>query len=226
MSQQELLKQKADEKYRMTNKNLKHKETLVVLSSPSGGGKTTVCEKILRKHKDYFRSVSATTRKRRKGEKQGKDYIFLTEDEFKKKIKAKEFVEWAWVHGCRYGTLKRFVSKAKREGKVAFFVLDVQGGMAMKKKYPQSVLIFLFPPSMRELKRRLIRRGTERSEEMKLRMKTALREMTFWSKYDYVVINKNLNHTVKSVESIIESGRLKSDRFDYAKWSKQKGAGK
>jgi guanylate kinase len=202
--------------------NIKKKETMVVLSSPSGGGKTTVCEKILRKHKDYFRSVSATTRKRRKGEKQGKDYIFLTEEGFKKRIKNREFVEWAWVHGYRYGTPKKFVIKAQREGRVALFVLDVQGGMAMKKKYLQSVLIFLLPPSMKELKRRLLRRGTERSEQMKLRMKTALREMTFWSKYDYVVVNKNLNQAVRSVENIIESERLKSNRFDYAGWRKHK----
>lgn len=194
----------------------------MVLSSPSGGGKTTVCEKILKKHKDYILSVSATTRKRRKGEKQGKDYLFLTEEEFKRKIKRGEFVEWAWVHGNRYGTLKKFVTKAKREGKVALFVLDVQGGMALKKKYPQSVLIFLLPPSMKELKRRLAKRGTERTKEMKKRLKTALKEMNFWSKYDYVVINKALSQTVDSVEKIIESERLKSTRFDYARWGKGK----
>ncbi|MGB7061677.1 MAG: guanylate kinase, partial [Candidatus Zixiibacteriota bacterium] len=183
---------------------------------------TTVCERILRKHKSYVRSVSATTRSRRKGERQGKDYIFLTEEEFKRRIKRKEFVEWAWVHGHRYGTLKEFVTKLKK-GKVAFFVLDVQGGMAMKRKYPESVLIFLLPPSMSELKRRLAHRGTEKMAEMKQRLKTGLREMTFWSKYDYVVINKNLSQAVRSVEKIIESERLKSSRFDYASWRKGKG---
>jgi guanylate kinase len=201
---------------------MKKKEILVILSSPSGGGKTTISEKILKKHKSYIRSISATTRKRRKGEKQGKDYIFLTEEEFKKKIKDREFVEWAWVHGYRYGTLKRFVTKAKREGKVAFFVLDVQGGMAMKKKYPHSILIFLLPPSMNELKRRLMSRGTEKSEEMKKRLKTALKEMGFWSKYDYVVINKTINQTVEAVERIIQSEKLKTSWFDYAGWSKGK----
>ena len=198
----------------------------MVLSSPSGGGKTTICEKILKKHKDYIRSVSATTRERRKGERQGRDYLFLTEEEFKRKIKRGEFVEWAWVHGNRYGTLKKFVTKTKKERKVALFVLDVQGGMALKKKYPQSVLIFLLPPSMKELKRRLAKRGTERTEEMKKRLKTALKEINFWSKYDYVVINKALSQTVDSVEKIIESETLKSTRFDYARWGKDKGAGK
>ena len=198
--------------------NMRKKETLVVISSPSGGGKTTICQRILNKHKDYIRSVSATTRKRRKGERHGKDYLFLTEEEFKKRIKKREFVEWAWVHGNRYGTLKKFVTKTKKGRKVVLFVLDVQGGMALKKKYPQSVLIFLLPPSMEELKRRLTKRGTERTQEMKKRLKTALKEMNFWSKYDYVVINKNLSQTVKSVEKIIDSERLKSIRFDYAGW--------
>ncbi len=182
-----------------------------------------MCERILRKHKTFVRSVSATTRKRRKGERQGRDYIFLTEEEFKRGIKRKEFVEWARVHGYRYGTLKRFVTKARKEGKVAFFVLDVQGGMAMKRKYPESILIFLLPPSMSELKRRLAHRGTEETAEMKQRLKTGLREMTFRSKYDYVVINKNLSQAVRSVENIIESERLKSSRFDYASWRKGKG---
>ncbi|UCB52238.1 MAG: guanylate kinase [Candidatus Zixiibacteriota bacterium] len=201
----------------------KRKEILVVLSSPSGGGKTTVCQKILKKHKTFVRSVSATTRSRRKGERQGRDYIFLTEEQFRGKIRKRQFVEWAWVHGHRYGTLKESVTKVKKQGKVAFFVLDVQGGMAMKRKYPQSVLIFLLPPSMSELKRRLVQRGTEETSEMKQRLKTGLREMNFWSKYDYVVINKSLSHTVKSVENIIESERLKSSRFDYARWRRGKG---
>jgi guanylate kinase len=201
----------------------KRKETLVVLSSPSGGGKTTVCQKILKKYKGFVRSVSATTRKIRKGERQGRDYIFLTEAQFKRKIRNKEFVEWAWVHGHRYGTLKESVAQVKRKGKVALFVLDVQGGMAMKRKYPESILVFLLPPSMSELKRRLARRGTEETTEMKQRLKTGLREMTFWSKYDYVVINKNLNQTVRSVENIVESERLKSSRFDYTGWRRGKG---
>lgn len=199
---------------------MKCSEILVVLSSPSGGGKTTVCQKILKKHKEFVRSISATTRSRRKGEKEGKDYFFLTEEGFKRKMKKGEFVEWAWVHGYRYGTLKKFVTKAKREGKIALFVLDVQGGMAFKKKYPQSVLIFLLAPSVEELKRRLIRRGTERTEEMRKRLKAALKEIEFWSKYDYVVVNKNLSQTVDSVEKIIQSERLKTTRFDYAGWKK------
>jgi guanylate kinase len=200
--------------------NMKKKETLVVLSSPSGAGKTTVCQEVLKRHKGYMRSVSATTRERRRGERQRRDYLFLSEQEFKRRMKKGEFVEWAWVHDKRYGTLKRSINKAKREGRVALFVLDVQGGMALKKKYPESVLIFILPPSIEELKSRLARRGTEKTEQMKRRLKTALKEMDFWSKYDYVVINKKLKQTVESVERIIESEKLRSIRFDYAGWGK------
>jgi guanylate kinase len=199
------------------------KGLLVVLSSPSGAGKSTICERILRKHKDYVRSVSVTTRKKRKGERQGLDYLFITEEDFRRKIKRGEFIEWAWVHGRRYGTPKRFVNQAKKSKKVAFFVLDVQGGMAMKRKYPESVLIFVLPPSMQELKRRLIKRGTEEKREMKSRLKTALKEIDFWSKYDYVVINKNLGQAVECVDKIVQTERLRSGRFDYAGWSRNKG---
>ncbi len=207
----------------MTNRITKSKETLVVLSSPSGAGKTTICQNILRKHKDYIYSISATTRERRIGEIPGKHYFFLSEEVFERKIKKGEFVEWAWVFGQRYGTLKKFVTRAKKEGKVALFVPDVQGGMAFKKKYPQSVLIFILPPPFAELKKRLVNRGTEKKEEMKLRLKTALKEMKFWSKYDYVVINKHINQTVDTIEHIIESERFKSNLFDYSRWQKRKG---
>ncbi|MFQ6002146.1 MAG: guanylate kinase [Candidatus Zixiibacteriota bacterium] len=196
------------------------KATLVVLSSPSGGGKTTICRKILKKHKDYLYSVSATTRKKRMNEKEGRDYFFLSESQFHQIRKNRGFVEWAKVHGEYYGTLKRFVDQAEKEGKVTLFVLDVQGGMAIKKKIPESVLIFLLPPSLEELKRRLIQRGTDDSDEVKRRLKTALKEIKFWSKYDYVVINKNLEETVKSVGKIIDAERHKSLRFDFKKWNR------
>jgi guanylate kinase len=212
-----------DGEYLMTDKNIKNKATLVVLSSPSGAGKTTICQKILRKHKDYLYSISATTRERRKGEVHGKHYFFLSQEEFKRKIKKGEFVEWAWVFGQRYGTLKKFVTRAKKEGKVALFVPDVQGGMAIKRKYPDSVLIFILPPSLKELKRRLVHRGTERKTELKRRLSTALKEIKFWSKYDYVVINEDINQTVKSVEDIIRSERLKTTRLDYSGWQKNQG---
>ncbi|KPK78614.1 MAG: hypothetical protein AMJ89_00970 [candidate division Zixibacteria bacterium SM23_73] len=197
------------------------KATLVVLSSPSGGGKTTICRKILKKHKDYLYSISATTREKRKSEKQGKDYFFLPESQFNQIRKKRGFVEWAKVHGEYYGTLKKFVDQAEKKGKVALFVLDVQGGMAIKKKYPESVLIFLLPPSLKELKRRLIERGTDNIDEMQQRLKTALKEIQFWSKYDYVVVNNELGETASVVEEIIEVERQKAFRFDFKKWNRR-----
>jgi guanylate kinase len=196
------------------------KACLVVLSSPSGGGKTTICRKILNRHKEYLYSISVTTRKKRKNEKEGRDYFFVSERRFNQMKKRKEFVEWAKVHGAYYGTLKKFVHQAEKEGKTALFVLDVQGGMAIKKKHPESVLIFLLPPSLEELKKRLIRRGTDRDDEIENRLKIALKEIKFWSKYDYVVINKNLEETGKLVEKIIEAERHRSFRFDFEKWNK------
>jgi guanylate kinase len=197
------------------------KATLVVLSSPSGGGKTTICRKILKKHKDYLYSISATTRGKRKSEKQGKDYFFLSEKRFSQIRRRRGFVEWAKVHGEYYGTLKKFVDQAEKEGKVALFVLDVQGGMAIKKKYTESVLIFLLPPSLGELKRRLIGRGTDNTDEVKQRLKTALKEIEFWSKYDYVVVNNELGETARVVEEIIEVERQKCFRFDFKKWNRK-----
>lgn len=130
-------------------------------------------------------------------------------------------MEWAKVHGEYYGTLKKFVDQAERDDKVALFVLDVQGGMAIKKKYPEGVLIFLLPPSLKELKRRLVGRGTDDIGEVKRRLKTALKEVKFWSKYDYVVINNELGETARLVEKIIEAERQKSSRFDFKKWNKK-----
>ncbi len=197
------------------------KATLVVLSSPSGGGKTTICREILKKHKDYLYSVSATTRKKRRSEKEGRDYYFLSQGQFSQIKQRRGFVEWAKVHGEYYGTLRKFVDQAQKERRAALFVLDVQGGMALKKKYPQSALIFLLPPSLKELERRLIKRGTDDVDQVKERLRTALREVRFWSKYDYVVINKDLEETARSVEKIIEVERHRSFRFDFEDWDKK-----
>ncbi len=197
------------------------KPTLVVLSSPSGGGKTTICREILKKHKDYLYSVSATTRKKRRSEKEGRDYYFLSQGQFSQIKQKRGFVEWAKVHGEYYGTLRKFVDQAQKERRAALFVLDVQGGMALKKKYPQSALIFLLPPSLKELERRLIKRGTDDVDQVKERLRTALREVRFWSKYDYVVINKDLEETARSVEKIIEVERHRSFRFDFEDWDKK-----
>jgi len=132
------------------------KGLLVILSSPSGGGKTSVYKGLLSRHEDFLYSISVTTRPKRADEKDGVDYFFVSDDEFDTMIEKKEFVEWAWVHGYRYGTLKKFVDKALVEGRVMLFDVDVQGAESIRKAYPQhSVRIFIIPPTKEELERRL-----------------------------------------------------------------------
>ena len=192
---------------------------LVVLSSPSGGGKTSICKMLLRRHGEYCRSISLTTRSKRPQEKDGVDYYFVTAQEFQKKKAKGELIESAKVFGNWYATPKEFVRRAKREGKTCIFVLDVQGGTQLKRQYPESVLIFVLPPSLSELKTRLFKRGTDDKQTLEQRLKVALKEVKFWSKYDYVVINRSLKETVDLVDCIIISERhrcprLKKDRWD------------
>jgi guanylate kinase len=191
----------------------KTKELLVVISSPSGGGKTTITKMILQRNPGFLYSVSATTRSKRENEKAAIDYFFVPEEEFKKRIKREEFAEWAKVHNHYYGTLKKFIQKAKQKGKTLLFDIDVQGGIALKNKFPQSVLIFILPPSFKELKKRLRKRGTESKPEMQTRLQTALNEFKFWSKYDYVVINHKSEEAAKEVEAIILAERLRSKNY-------------
>jgi len=194
---------------------MKKKALLVVISSPSGAGKTTVCQRILKRNQEYLYSISYTTRKKRKNEKDGKDYRFLSFKKFKEKIKRKELVEWAEVYGNYYGTSKKIVEKTQKEGKVLLLVLDIQGGIAIKRKYAESVLIFILPPNMKELERRLKRRATDKGMELKKRMGNVFKEVSFLPHYDYVVVNKNLKDTVRIVDQIIKAEKYKSKRFDF-----------
>jgi guanylate kinase len=194
---------------------MKKKALLIVISSPSGAGKTTVCQRILKKNPEYLYSISYTTRKKRESEKDGEDYNFLSFKKFKDKIKRKELVEWAEVYGNYYGTSKKIIGKAQKEGKVLLMVLDIQGGMAIKRKYAESVLIFILPPNMKELERRLKRRATDKGKDLKKRMDNVFKEISFLPYYDYVVVNKNLQDTIKIVDQIINAEKYKSKRFDF-----------
>ena len=185
---------------------------LVVLSSPSGGGKTVIARSLLKKHPEFGRSISFTTREKRKGEKEGIDYYFASREDFHKKIKERQFAEWALVFGNYYGTPKKNIQKAEGKIKVLFLVLDVQGGLAVKRKYPYSVLIFILPPSLIELEKRLSSRGTDKPEVIKKRLKAALKEITFCKRYDYIVVNRKLNDTVKHLEEIITAEKHRAKR--------------
>ncbi|UCE66961.1 MAG: guanylate kinase [Candidatus Zixiibacteriota bacterium] len=193
---------------------------IVVISSPSGTGKTSICRELLEKHHDFTFSVSATTRPPRKNEKNGVDYYFLTDEEFSRLLKKNEFAEWAGVFGFRYGTLKSEIVRALKDDRVLLCDVDVQGGMSIKKRYKDAVSIFIIPPSLTELKRRLFKRRTESPRQKKLRLDTALKELEYWKRYDYVVLNDNLKVAVNEVDMIIAAGRMKSDRLNSGRyWS-------
>ena len=185
---------------------------LLVVSGPSGCGKGTICNKLLQRNKDFVFSVSATTRKPRNGEKEGINYFFIDDKKFEKMIEDNEFIEYAKVHNNYYGTPKNFVLNEINKGKIVILEIDVQGALQVKKVYPEAIFIFLLPPSMRELKNRIIKRGTETEEDINIRYKNAFGELKFINEYDYFVINDKVAEAVEKVEAIITAEKLKVKR--------------
>jgi guanylate kinase len=179
---------------------------LVVVSSPSGGGKTTVIRHLLKdKSLPYVFSVSMTTRAKRRGEKDGKDYWFVSEDEFREKVISNELVECEKVHNYFYGTPKEPLERWQSEGKVVLLDLDVNGAMAIKRLYPDSSLtIFLKPKHLDVLKQRLLKRATEDDRELNVRMSRVELEMKIGESFDYSVVNDVLHETVRAVIDIIK----------------------
>ncbi len=182
---------------------------MVVLSAPSGGGKTSILKRLMDYRDAAFRySVSATTRPPRACEKHGQDYFFFGLEEFKNKAARGEFLEHALVHGNYYGTLREVVEGWMAEGKIVLMDLDVQGGLNVKEQMGErAVLIFIKPPSMESLRNRLAARNTDRSEEIDLRLQSAAQEMEMAEHYDYVLENRDLEHTVQGVMKIINQHR-------------------
>ncbi len=192
---------------------------LIVISSPSGGGKTTVIQHLLKRNPEFRRSVSVTTRPRRAGEKDGRDYHFLSEKQFRTLVQQKGLVEWARVHGNFYGTPKHLVDKARQYGWTVLFSMDVQGALVLKRKYPPAVLIFLLPPSWSELKKRLLNRRSDSGQVLKVRLRNARRELKAWKKYNYVIVNRRLPDTLRQIESIIQTESCRVSRARSAKIS-------
>ena len=184
------------------------KGLLIVLSSPSGGGKTTVAGKLLRRDRNIVRSVSCTTRKPRAGEKNGRDYFFVTPARFKAMISKKSFLEWALVHRNYYGTPRLWVERKLKEGRDVLFVIDVQGGKSVKRQEPGALLVFLKPPSLATLKKRLLGRGSDDPDSLKVRLRNARRELREGRYYEFQVVNDRLSQTVSEVAKIIRKKRL------------------
>jgi guanylate kinase len=179
---------------------------IVIISSPSGAGKTTIVHHLLKTHSNFMFSVSATTRPSRNGEIDGKDYYFLSEEEFKKRITANEFAEWEEVYKDRfYGTLKAEIERIWQTGKTGIFDIDVKGALSLKKVYgSQALTIFIAPPSFETLEERLKKRGSESPEALKERIERAAFEMTYQTKFDHYVVNDDLDKAIAQTEKLIE----------------------
>ncbi|OED34589.1 guanylate kinase [PVC group bacterium (ex Bugula neritina AB1)] len=195
----------------MKNSN---KGLFVVLSAPSGTGKTTIKNRLLQKDSFEF-SVSYTTRELRSGEKDGKDYHFVSRDIFEKKIIAGEFLEYAEVHGAYYGTCIDSL-KPLLEGINVLLDIDVQGYLQVKKKYENALGIFIFPPSLLELRSRLESRGLNTATDIETRLKNAKEEILNWDRYDYAVLNDEVENTTKTIHGIVlaEQSSVKRKRWE------------
>ncbi|GAB4319309.1 MAG: guanylate kinase [Candidatus Zixiibacteriota bacterium] len=184
----------------------------VIISSPSGGGKTTVIRQLRRRHPEFLYSLSVTTRERRRGERNGVHYTFVDRDEFQALIDRVQLLEWAEVHGDRYGTPRRNVEDARRRKRVLLFDIDVQGAASIRRREPSVVSIFLLPPSWSELKRRLESRGSETQAKLRKRLQTARRELTRVGEYDYWITNDRLSDCVTDCEAVIRAELLRRER--------------
>ncbi len=192
--------------------SLAHRTCPVVLSAPSGAGKTTIARALVERHEDVVFSVSTTTRPARDHEVDGVDYHFLSEQGFEAMIEADEFVEWAEVHGHRYGTSRKVVQNALDDGLFLILDVDVQGAMQMREQVPDAVLVFVLPPAADALVERLRGRGTEGEDTLARRIKNARGELEHASEFDYIVVNENLEQAIAEVWSIVVAEGRRTDR--------------
>ena len=176
---------------------------LFVISAPSGAGKTTVVAGLRARFPELGFSVSCTTRPRREGERDGVHYRFIDRVDFERMVAAGEFAEWAEVHGRLYGTPRAPLERMLLEGRDVLLDIDVQGGMAIKRAFPDAVAIFLIPPNMEELERRLTSRGTDSPEQVALRLENARHEMMFKDRYDRTVVNDAVGRAVEELARIV-----------------------
>jgi guanylate kinase len=189
---------------------------LIVLSSPSGAGKSTLSRMLMEADREITMSVSATTRSLRNGEREGIDYHFVDDREFQGMVDADELAEWAYVFDHRYGSPKEPIKEALRSGRDILFDIDWQGTQQLKYAFGNDLVpIFILPPSMDELERRLRARGTDTEQVIESRMRRAASEIGHWDAYDYVLINEDVSRCLADVRAIIAAERLKPDRRPY-----------
>jgi len=189
---------------------------LIIISGPSGAGKGTVVNSFI-KDENYSLSISATTRKPRETEKEGVNYFFKTEEEFQKMVENNEFLEYAKFCGNYYGTPISYVKEKLKNGINVILEIEVQGALQVKNIFQDAILIFLTPPSMCELKKRICKRATETEENINMRIKRAAEEFEIIDKYDYIVINKTIENAANDINHIIKAEEMKASRNLYLK---------
>lgn len=188
---------------------------LVVISGPSGVGKNTICDKLVSELDNIWLSISMTSREKRGKEQDGVEYYFITKEEFEKKIENDEFLEYAIVHSNQYyGTPKAQIEEKLNYGIDVILEIDIQGALKIKEKVPSALFIFLMPPDMKTLKKRLIARGTETKEKVLERFHTAYNEINQFKKYNYVVVNDDLCEAVEKVKAILKAEKCRVDRIE------------
>ncbi len=180
------------------------KSKIIVISAPSGAGKTTIVKEILKVFPEFNFSISATTRPKRETETDGVEYFFLTESEFKKKIENDEFIEWEKFYDYYYGTLKSYISENYQAGKPVLLELDVKGALTIKRLYPYAHLVYISPPSFEELVKRLRQRNTENESDFLKRIDRAKMELSLKDQFDYIIENTDLGTAIKEARILID----------------------
>ena len=196
---------------------IKHKEhgLLIVVSGPSGSGKSTLNSLLIKKRDNIVMSISDTTRKRRGQEKNGIDYNFISIEEFEENIKNNKYLEYASVYtGTYYGTPEDFVNEKLKNGTDVILEIDIEGARKVKEKRSDAIFIFIMPPSMKVLKERLVSRKTETKEQVIERFKTAYKEINSFNKYNYVIVNDNIDNALSKMDAIITSEKCRVDRIE------------
>jgi len=200
------------------NNNIYSKGAILLLSGPSGCGKSSLLKEVYKSIKNYYFSISTTTREPRVGEKDGVDYYFVSKDEFKKDIKDNNFLEWAEVHGNYYGTSLKPINQALAESKLVIFDIDVQGfEQVIEKLKDITTTVFITTPTIEELEKRLYKRDTDSKEVIEKRILNAKREIDYINQYDYFIVNDDLNIASEQLVSIAKSSLVKASLFDKKK---------